>query len=76
MPEQSPPSTRLADNPLIAPGLSVDQLPATIDAKEKPDYTAIAEDVDKAIGRLEAVPAQGADAKSDGGPPAKAEPGK
>jgi peptide/nickel transport system permease protein len=36
MPEQSPPSTRLADNPLIAPGLSVDQLPATIDAKEKP----------------------------------------
>src|SRR5215218_6887756 len=47
-----------------------------IDAKQTPDYTAIAEDVDKAIGRLEAVPAQGADAKSDGGPPAKAEPGK
>lgn len=43
-----------------------------IDAKQTPDYAAIAADVDKALGQLEAIPAGGAEAKT--GEPAAAKP--
>jgi hypothetical protein len=47
-----------------------------IDAKQNPDYAAIAADVDQAIERLGAVPARGPDAPKGAGAAVKTEPGK
>jgi len=43
-----------------------------IDAKQTPDYAAIAGEVDKALAQLEAIPTAGAGAKAEGGAAAKA----
>jgi hypothetical protein len=47
-----------------------------IDAKQKPDYNAIAADVDKVFERLEAAAGPSTEPKGEAGPSAKNEPGE
>ena len=47
-----------------------------IDAKQTPDYAAIAGEVDKALAQLEAIPARSGDAKTGDGAAAKSGPEK